>query len=116
MPVVLAAGDSGILLHEAIGHGLEADFNRKGTSNYSGRIGQPVASPLVTVIDDGTIEDSRGSINIDDEGNVTGRNALIEDGVLRGYLHDEMRARATSASRPAAPGAGSRLSTRSCLG
>lgn len=92
-PVVLAAGDSGVLLHEAVGHGLEADFNRKGTSNYSGRVGQPVASPLVTVIDDGTIQDSRGSINIDDEGNATTRNVLIEDGALRGYLHDEVSAR-----------------------
>jgi len=93
MPVVLAAGDSGILLHEAIGHGLEADFNRKGTSNYSGRIGQPVASELVTVIDDGTITGSRGSINVDDEGNATGRNVLIEGGILRGYLHDEISSR-----------------------
>ena len=93
LPVVLAAGDSGVLLHEAVGHGLEADFNRKGTSNYSGRIGQPVASPLVTVIDDGTILDSRGSINIDDEGNPTTRNTLIEGGTLRGYLHDEVSAR-----------------------
>jgi TldD protein len=83
LPVVLAAGDSGVLLHEAVGHGLEADFNRKGTSNYSGRVGQPVASPLVTVVDDGTIADSRGSINVDDEGNAT----------LRGYLHDEVSAR-----------------------
>ena len=93
LPVVLAAGDSGILLHEAIGHGLEADFNRKGTSNYTGRIGTPVASALVSVVDDATIRDSRGSINVDDEGNETGRNVLIEDGVLRGYLHDEMSAR-----------------------
>ncbi len=93
LPVVLAAGDSGILLHEAVGHGLEADFNRKGTSNYSGRVGQPVASPLVTVIDDGTITDSRGSINVDDEGNATRRNTLIEGGVLRGYLQDEISAR-----------------------
>ena len=93
LPVVLAAGDSGILLHEAVGHGLEADFNRKGTSNYSGRIGQSVASPLVTVVDDGTLRDSRGSINIDDEGNATGRNTLIEDGTLRAYLHDEVSAR-----------------------
>lgn len=93
LPVVLAAGDSGILLHEAIGHGLEADFNRKGTSNYSGRIGQRVASPQVTVIDDATIQRSRGSINIDDEGNETGRNVLIEEGILRGYLQDEMSAR-----------------------
>ncbi len=93
VPVVLAAGDSGILLHEAIGHGLEADFNRKGTSNYSDRIGQPVASDLVTVIDDATIEESRGSINVDDEGNPTRRNVLIEGGVLRGYLQDEISAR-----------------------
>ena len=93
VPVVLAAGDSGILLHEAIGHGLEADFNRKGTSNYSDRIGQPVASELVTVIDDATIERSRGSINVDDEGNPAKRNTLIEGGVLRGYLHDEISAR-----------------------
>ena len=93
LPVVLAAGDSGVLLHEAVGHGLEADFNRKGTSNYSGRVGQPVASELVTVVDDGTIMDSRGSINVDDEGNPTTRNVLIEDGTLRGYLHDEVSAR-----------------------
>jgi TldD protein len=93
LPVVLAAGDSGILLHEAIGHGLEADFNRKGTSNYSGRVGQMVASPLVTVVDDGTIARSRGSIHIDDEGNETTRNTLIENGVLRGYLQDEMSSR-----------------------
>ncbi|MFQ5381102.1 MAG: TldD/PmbA family protein [Dehalococcoidia bacterium] len=93
MPVVLAAGDSGILLHEAIGHGLEADFNRKGTSNYSGRMGEPVASPLVTVIDDGTIARSRGSIHVDDEGNAAKENVLIENGVLRSYLHDEMSAR-----------------------
>ncbi len=93
LPVVLAAGDSGILLHEAIGHGLEADFNRKGTSNYTGRIGTPVASELVTVIDDATIRDSRGSLHIDDEGNETTRNVLIENGILRGYLQDEMSAR-----------------------
>ncbi len=93
LPVVLAAGDSGVLLHEAVGHGLEADFNRKGTSNYTGRIGQPVASPLVTVVDDGTIASSRGSINVDDEGNLAGRNVLIENGILRGYLHDEISAR-----------------------
>lgn len=93
LPVVLAAGDSGILLHEAIGHGLEADFNRKGTSNYSGRMGEAVASPLVTVVDDGTLSQSRGSIHIDDEGNTARRNVLIEGGVLRSYLHDEMSAR-----------------------
>ena len=92
-PVVLAAGDSGILLHEAVGHGLEADFNRKGTSNYSNRIGQQVASPLVTVVDDGRIPNSRGSIHIDDEGNETQRNVLIEGGTLRGYLQDQISAR-----------------------
>ncbi|MCC7365082.1 MAG: metalloprotease TldD [Dehalococcoidia bacterium] len=92
-PVVLAAGDSGVLLHEAVGHGLEADFNRKGTSNYTGRVGQPVASDLVTVVDDGTIPNSRGSINVDDEGNPTRRNTLIEGGILRGYLQDEISSR-----------------------
>ena len=89
-PVVLAAGDSGILLHEAIGHGLEADFNRKRTSNYTDQVGNVVASELCTVVDDGTIRDSRGSINIDDEGNLPGRNVLIENGVLRGYIQDEL--------------------------
>jgi TldD protein len=89
-PVVLAAGDSGILLHEAIGHGLEADFNRKKTSNYSDAMGELVASPLCTVVDDGTIRDSRGSINVDDEGNAPGYNVLIEDGVLRAYLQDRI--------------------------
>ncbi len=90
MPVVLGAGDSGILLHEAVGHGLEADFNRKQTSTYSGRVGQLVASPLVTVVDDGTIVNSRGSINIDDEGNPGRRNTLIENGVLRAYMQDRI--------------------------
>jgi TldD protein len=89
-PVVLAAGDSGILLHEAIGHGLEADFNRKKTSNYSDSMDQLVASPLCTVVDDGTIRDSRGSINVDDEGNAPGYNVLIEDGILRGYIQDRI--------------------------
>jgi TldD protein len=89
-PVVLAAGDSGILLHEAIGHGLEADFNRKKTSNYSDSMNELVASPLCTVVDDGTITDSRGSINVDDEGNAPGYNVLIEDGVLRGYIQDRI--------------------------
>ena len=96
-PVVLAAGDSGILLHEAIGHGLEADFNRKKTSNYSDRVGERVASELCTVVDDGTIQDSRGSINIDDEGNLPGRNVLIERGVLLGYLQDRISARSMGA-------------------
>lgn len=89
-PVVLGAGDSGILLHEAVGHGLEADFNRKKTSNYSDRIGERVAAPGCTIIDDGTLASSRGSINIDDEGNLPQRNVLIEDGILRGYLHDRL--------------------------
>ena len=89
-PVVLASGDSGILLHEAIGHGLEADFNRKRTSNYTDQIGNVVASQLCTVVDDGTIADSRGSINIDDEGNLPGYNVLIEGGVLQAYMQDRM--------------------------
>ncbi|MEZ4402792.1 MAG: metallopeptidase TldD-related protein [Kofleriaceae bacterium] len=93
MPVVLAPGDSGILLHEAVGHGLEADFNRKETSNYSGQLGKQVASPLCTVVDDGTIGSSRGSINVDDEGFVAGRHTLIEHGILVGYMHDRMSAR-----------------------
>jgi TldD protein len=93
LPVVLAPGDAGVLLHEAVGHGLEADFNRKGTSNYSDRIGERVASPLCTIVDDGTIAGSRGSINVDDEGNLPQRNVLIEDGILRGYLHDQLSRR-----------------------
>jgi TldD protein len=90
MPVVLAPGWPGIILHEAIGHGLEGDFNRKGTSAFSGRIGQRVAAPGVTVVDDGTIPGRRGSLNVDDEGNVPGRTVLIEDGILRGYLQDRL--------------------------
>jgi TldD protein len=93
MSVVLGPGWPGILLHEAIGHGLEGDFNRKGTSAFSGRIGERVAAPGVTVIDDGTLADRRGSLSIDDEGNPTTRNVLIEDGILRGYLQDRMNAR-----------------------
>lgn len=93
MEVVLAPGDSGILLHEAVGHGLEADFNRKGTSNYTGQIGKQVASPLCTVVDDATLLGSRGSINVDDEGEDPKKNVLIEDGVLRGYMHDRLSAR-----------------------
>jgi len=88
LPVVLAPGDSGILLHEAVGHGLEADFNRKGTSNYTGCIGKEVASELCTVVDDARLEGSRGSINVDDEGNVPSRALLIDKGVLAGYMHD----------------------------
>ncbi len=85
--------DARILLHEAVGHGLEADFNRKKTSMYSDRVGQPVASELCTVIDDGTIDHSRGTINVDDEGNVAQKNVLIENGVLQGYLQDRISAR-----------------------
>ncbi|HRH00039.1 MAG TPA: metallopeptidase TldD-related protein [Polyangiaceae bacterium] len=91
--VVLAPGDSGILLHEAVGHGLEADFNRKGTSNYSGQIGREVASELCTVIDDATLLQSRGSVNVDDEGFEPSSSVLIEKGVLRGYMHDRHSAR-----------------------
>ncbi len=90
IPVVLAAGDSGVLLHEAIGHGLEADFNRKKTSNYSDRLGQSVAASTVTVIDDGTVPNSRGSINVDDEGNLPKKNLLIEEGVLQRYMQDRI--------------------------
>jgi TldD protein len=90
MPVVLAPGWPGILLHEAVGHGLEGDFNRKGTSAFSGRIGQRVAAPGVTVVDDGSLQDRRGSLNVDDEGNVPGRTVLIEDGILRGYMQDRL--------------------------
>ena len=93
MTVVLGPGWPGILLHEAIGHGLEGDFNRKGTSAFAGRVGERVAAKGVTVVDDGTIADRRGSLSVDDEGEPTGRNVLIEDGILRGYLQDRMNAR-----------------------
>lgn len=93
MPVVLGNGWSGVILHEAIGHGLEADFNRRGSSAFSNKIGQTVASAGVTVIDDGTLAHRRGSLNYDDEGNPTQRNILIENGVLKNYLYDEMNAR-----------------------
>lgn len=92
MDVVLGPGWPGILLHEAVGHGLEGDFNRKGTSAFSGRVGERVASPICTVVDDGTIPGRRGSLNVDDEGMPTQRNVLIEDGVLRGYLQDRLNA------------------------
>jgi len=98
MTVVLGPGWPGILLHEAVGHGLEADFNRKGVSAFSGRIGQQVASPLCTVIDDGTIANRRGSLNVDDEGHPTGRNVLIENGILLGYLQDKLSSRLTGAA------------------
>jgi TldD protein len=93
MPVVLGSGWPGVLLHEAVGHGLEGDFNRKGTSTYAGRIGQRVASPGVTIVDDGTLPGRRGSLNIDDEGMSTNCTTLIEDGVLVGYMQDSLNAR-----------------------
>ena len=93
MAVVLGPGWPGVLLHEAVGHGLEGDFNRKGTSAFSGRIGVRVAVPGVTVVDDGTLPGRRGSLNVDDEGTPTARTVLIEGGVLRGYLQDRMNAR-----------------------
>jgi TldD protein len=93
MPVVLGPGESGILLHEAVGHGLEADFNRKRTSNYTDQLGKAVASSLCTVVDDGTLGNARGSINVDDEGNPGRRNVLIENGILVGYMQDRISAR-----------------------
>jgi TldD protein len=93
MPVVLGPGWPGILLHEAVGHGLEGDFNRKGTSAFSGRIGQQVASPLCTIVDDGTLPNRRGSLSVDDEGTPGQYNVLVENGVLRGYMQDRLNAR-----------------------
>ena len=93
MTVVLGPGWPGVLLHEAVGHGLEGDFNRKGSSAFSGRIGQRVAAKGVTVLDDGTLPDRRGSLNIDDEGHASQRNVLIEDGILKGYIQDSLNAR-----------------------
>jgi TldD protein len=93
MPVVLGPGWPGVLLHEAVGHGLEGDFNRKGTSAFAGRMGERVASPLCTVVDDGTLAERRGSLNIDDEGTPTQCTMLIENGVLRGYIQDKLNAR-----------------------
>ncbi|MBJ6977994.1 metalloprotease TldD [Luteimonas sp. MC1895] len=93
MPVVLGSGWPGVLLHEAVGHGLEGDFNRKGTSTYAGRMGQRVAAPGVTIVDDGTLDNRRGSLNVDDEGTPTQCTTLIEDGVLTGYMQDTLNAR-----------------------
>ncbi|HWU02743.1 MAG TPA: metalloprotease TldD, partial [Novosphingobium sp.] len=93
MTVLLAPGWPGVLLHEAVGHGLEGDFNRKGTSAFSGRIGQRVAAPGVTVVDDGSLQGRRGSLTIDDEGTPTQENVLIEDGILKGYIQDRLNAR-----------------------
>lgn len=93
MPVVLAAGPSAILLHEAIGHGMEADFNRKGISIYADRLGKPIANPDVTIVDDGTLLGARGALNVDDEGNATERTVLVENGILKSFMHDEISAR-----------------------
>ena len=93
MTVVLGPGWPGVLLHEAIGHGLEGDFNRKGSSAFSGRIGERVAAPGITIVDDGTLPERRGSLNIDDEGNATQCTVLIEDGILKGYMQDALNAR-----------------------
>jgi TldD protein len=93
MPVVLGSGWPGVLLHEAVGHGLEGDFNRKGASTFSGRIGEQVAAKGCTVVDDGTLADRRGSLSVDDEGTPTQHNVLIEDGILKGYMQDKLNAR-----------------------
>ncbi len=93
MPVVMAAGAAGILLHEAIGHGMEADFNRKNVSIFSDKIGKPVAKPFVSIVDEGTQDAARGAINVDDEGNAVGRTMLVENGTLTSYLHDSISAK-----------------------
>lgn len=93
MPVVMAAGAAGILLHEAIGHGMEADFNRKNVSIYSDKIGKPVANKFVSIVDEGTQDNARGAINVDDEGNAAGRTMLVENGTLTSYLHDSISAK-----------------------
>ena len=93
MTIVLGPGWPGVLLHEAVGHGLEGDFNRKGSSSYAGMIGERVAAKGVTIVDDGTLQDRRGSLNVDDEGNPTQCTTLIEDGILKGYIQDTMNAR-----------------------
>ena len=111
MPVVLAPGWAGVLLHEAVGHGLEGDFNRKGTSAYAGRIGEKVASELCTVVDDATIRDRRGSLTLDDEGTPGQRTVLIEDGVLKGYMQDKLNARLMKA----APTGNGRRESYACL-
>jgi TldD protein len=98
MPVVLAAATSGVLLHEAVGHGLEADFNRKQLSCFSGRVGQAVASPLCTVVDDPGFAGDRGALNVDDEGVPASRTVLIDKGILAGYLHDRISARQMGAA------------------
>jgi TldD protein len=111
LPVVLGAGWPGVLLHEAVGHGLEGDFNRRGTSVFSGHMGELVASELCTVVDDGTIADRRGSVSIDDEGTPGQYNVLIENGVLKGYMQDKLNARLMGV---APTGNGRRESMRIC--
>ncbi len=111
MDVVLGPGWPGILLHEAIGHGLEGDFNRKGSSAFAGLMGQQIAAKGVTVLDDGTIPDRRGSITVDDEGTPSAKNTLIEDGVLVGYMQDRQNARLMGV---APTGNGRRESYRPC--
>lgn len=110
LPVVVGAGSGGVLLHEAVGHGLEGDFNRQGTSLYSGRIGERVASELVTIYDDGNLPDERGSIAIDDEGTPGAHKVLVENGILRGYMHDHLNATLMGGS---STGSGRRQSFRS---
>ncbi|HSC82039.1 MAG TPA: metallopeptidase TldD-related protein, partial [Pseudomonas sp.] len=99
MPVVMGAGWSGVLLHEAVGHGLEGDFNRKGSSAYSGKLGEQVASSLCTIVDDGTLAERRGSLSMDDEGTPTNCTTLIENGVLKGYMQDKLNARLMGVAR-----------------
>jgi TldD protein len=108
LPVILAAGASGILLHEAIGHGLEADFNRKGTSIYASMLGQQIAPEFVTIVDDATVAHERGALNVDDEGNDTERTVLVDRGVLRSYLHDQITTRSRPRARAVARASGSR--------
>jgi TldD protein len=103
--VVLGAGWPGVMLHEAVGHGLEGDFNRKKTSAFAGLMGERVASKGVTVVDDGTIEGRRGSLSVDDEGTPSGYNVLIEDGILVGYMQDRQNARLMGMKPPATDGA-----------
>ena len=113
MDVVLGPGWPGILLHEAIGHGLEGDFNRKGSSAFAGLMGQQIAAKGVTVLDDGTLPDRRGSLTIDDEGTPSARNVLIEDGKLIGYMQDRQNARLMGVAPPATGGAKA-MNTRPC--
>ncbi len=113
MDVVLGPGWPGILLHEAVGHGLEGDFNRKKTSAFAGLMGERVASPGVTIVDDGTIPDRRGSLSVDDEGTPAARTTLIEDGILTGYMQDRQNARLMG-MEPTGNGEGSLMPTSRC--